>query len=966
MKLLATAFVALLCTATFAQFYSTGADPQRTYFQQINTPSFRLVYDSCAQPLALPLAQFIDTLCARGATSLGEKPKHFDVLMHSQMALSNGTVVWAPKRMELYPYAGADDDCVPYMHRLLTHEFRHVAQMNMLNHGFSRFLFVLFGQQSTGLIAGAYIPKWLMEGDAGVTETALSQGGRGRRASFLQEFRAALLTQSMPSYEQAYFGSYKRYLPDYYRLGYLLTSSARLRFGPEIWADALSLSGRKSWSVTPFSRSLKHTSGMRKIGNYHAAMDYWRGLWLRQDSSIVPTPKTSLTVRHSDWQSFISAQQPTSGLVAFPCSPATLDAIVLVDSVGHTRRLTTPSSRNDYRISACGDTIVWTERRGHIRWENAATEELMMLDLSTGRKRRITRGARLSAPSINQSGRVVATSQDDAALQHLSIFDLEGNVLADTLLSPMNEVAWPQWVDNQWVAVVAKSTEGKAIELWNTRSWQRKTVLPASHQNIRHLAVHDGQIYFTSDISGVDNIYRVDLNGGPAQRLTSSRFGAAWPTIIGDKLIYSDYTENGYDICATSLSIRPLDTPISPLHDVAQQLAEQEKNIHTSTTDTLTGNHIATPRHYSKWNILNLHSWGLLTVDADATTITPGLSQASQNLLGTTIIQAGINWQHDKDELLFASVSYNALWPKLSLSATYGYEQYTLRGYILNEATEQYRAYTYIDMDSREKIYKLKLAISQPLNLSSGAWSRCIMPYISAQLHKYTGLSYNYQDIIVSQRGTQYGQTKTYTYADTNIANLSYTLYAYALRRTAARDIGTRLGLSLLARYRHTPWGLDYGDVLSAQAYLYLPGIGRHHQIWLSAQTQKKHLSTDGTSIYHFSDDISHPRGTSATANSQLHLLKLNYNLPLWNADLSLGPVAHIKRIALQAFYDIAKGRYATQLTDNERFRQRSSGAELTAETYILRLPYPITIGYRHSYTFHRHAHDLLLSVSFY
>ncbi len=170
--------VMMVSVVSQGQFYSTGPDPFRTRWMRLEGDNWRidagegvrrwgLLADSVLREVA-PLIV--------GDFASGLRMRRIDVVVHGSAAYSNGLVSWAPRRLEAYGYDTGGDDCVPWVRHLMTHEYRHVAQTQMMISGFSRFLYGLFGEQSVGLIGGLFVPRWSLEGDAVWAETKYTRG----------------------------------------------------------------------------------------------------------------------------------------------------------------------------------------------------------------------------------------------------------------------------------------------------------------------------------------------------------------------------------------------------------------------------------------------------------------------------------------------------------------------------------------------------------------------------------------------------------------------------------------------------------------------------------------------------------------------------------------------------------------------------------------------------------------------
>ncbi len=164
---------------------------------------------------------------AANSAQLNHQPGKIPVILHNTSAISNGFVVWAPKRVEMFTYPEVNGFSQDWYDQLALHEFRHVVQVDKLRQGVTKVLTVILGEQGIGPAAGM-VPFWFLEGDAVYAETSLSPSGRGRLPSFEMGIKAQLLSDPKRySFSKAYLGSYRDFVPDYYQYGYQMVSFGR-------------------------------------------------------------------------------------------------------------------------------------------------------------------------------------------------------------------------------------------------------------------------------------------------------------------------------------------------------------------------------------------------------------------------------------------------------------------------------------------------------------------------------------------------------------------------------------------------------------------------------------------------------------------------------------------------------------------------------------------------------------------
>ena len=220
--------VLLSSAASYAQFYTTGDDPASVKWYRTDTETYRIIYPEGLDSLARVYAVTLEKYKAAAGRSAGYVPGEWTVgripvILHAFNANSNGSVAWAPKRMDLYTSPQAyGSEPMPWTDMLAIHEQRHVAQMQAGLSGAFRPFGWIFGEMFNGLVAGIYPSTAFLEGDAVVAETALSKSGRGRTGDFLNYYMIAFDNGDFRSWNRWRFGSQKHYAPDHYAAGYFL------------------------------------------------------------------------------------------------------------------------------------------------------------------------------------------------------------------------------------------------------------------------------------------------------------------------------------------------------------------------------------------------------------------------------------------------------------------------------------------------------------------------------------------------------------------------------------------------------------------------------------------------------------------------------------------------------------------------------------------------------------------------
>ena len=414
-----------------AQFVDLGQDPASTRWRQIKTDDFQIIYPDFFEEQAQYIANIYAKLYAH-ANTLGQRPRRMSMVVRANGGVSNGNAGWAPKKSELYA-APPQEATGSWLEHLCVHEFRHVVQYDKVNHGFTKLLYYIFGEQATMAVVGVYLPMWLIEGDAVAFETAVNPGQRGRSPEFLNELKAQVAEKGIYSYYKAALGSYRDFVPDHYALGYYLVGNSRAHYGPQIWSDAIGRAGRRSYGITPLNRSLRLTMdakrdslwqtrrfqslfvnpdsvkranerGGAKVMLYRDNFCELQQLWRREADSVQHLFDTTRTAPN---RAYANYHYPTpigdGSLVAFKEGMDEPGAFVLLDK-GTEKVIFRPGILYDYKFAYRDSLLLWSEYTPHPRWEHGGRMALACYDMRTGKYRRFLKDADSPGHSRNKPG----------------------------------------------------------------------------------------------------------------------------------------------------------------------------------------------------------------------------------------------------------------------------------------------------------------------------------------------------------------------------------------------------------------------------------------------------------------------------------------------------------------------------------------------------------------------------------
>jgi hypothetical protein len=947
-----------------AQYFETGQDPSRIHWKQINTSKFQVIFPEEFENEAQRFTYILSKVYEYGSKSLNHEPRKISVVLHTQTVKSNGLLAWAPKRIELFTTPHQQIYSQDWLEQLALHEFRHVVQLDKIEVELPLIVKLLLGEQATAIVTGLYLPFWFIEGDAVVTETALSNSGRGRLASFGMEHRAQLAEKGKYNFDKAYLGSYKDFVPDHYKLGYLLIGNGREKYGSQIWSDALRKIGEHPLSINPLSSSLKRDIGLKPEAFYNQLFDSLTQEWKRINDF---QPIFSIKKLSPPQKFFTDYLYPSfyrdSLIFAYRNSLNDIGRFVLIYPDQSEKIIYTPGTIFEESVSMNEQLIIWAEKREDLRWAHADQSVINILNIETHKKKELSFQNKLFSPVISPNFKSFAAVEVDKQNQiFLSIFNLENDERIFRFQTDDNQYFFtPCWdVKGETLFLVALSHKGKYLASLDIQTKELKKLTTETFGNIKNpVFVNENQLIFSSDFSGKDNLYSVDPSNGKIMMVFEAKFGVDYPSSLNTKkqILFSNYTSDGYQISTFELPQAHHKEVVRDItlrkNILAEHLADQEMGVpdlyHADSIQ------LQSKKYKKASHLFNFHSWAPVYMNLNSYDIQPGVTFLSQNVLGTAFTQIGYEYNlNDRTGKIKASFQYKGWLPEITSSVSYGNEASNY--YLITNTTNQ--SNQIVSSDTTLQRFKWEdlsgdLDLRLPLNLSKGKYSTILYPEA-----KYTYNRVNHQSSTPS--GFYSGEYHA----------LTYRLYFYHLLRQSMRNLMPRWGQQIDLTYRHTPiTGNDLGSIAAIQTNLYIPGFAKNDGFKIYQGYQEKIFNQ----TYNFSNIVRFPHGISSYQNNKMYSLTVDYKIPLYYPDYSFGRLLYLKRIKTGLFYNYtwlsipAFDQNRNIIPNHHQLELTSMGIEVTSDVHLLRFFAPIEIGMRTIYLPESSSFgfDFLFSIDF-
>lgn len=733
----------------YAQFSVNGNERTSIKWNTFNTNSYQFIYPRGCDSLAFSYARQWEKYRYAVGYDGGD---NLPVVLHPYSATSNGFVVWTPSRMEMFAAPSMySPEAVPWHTLLAIHENRHVAQMQFLQDRNFKWANAVFGELLAGPLSVFYSSSMFMEGDAVATETALTQSGRGRSADFLEYFRVCFENGDLRDFDRWRFGSQKYYTPDYYKIGYL--SVVGMGAGPH----------------TEF---FDNTFRPRFSGFAKRMQRHW------QDDTRSRAPFQQYTQLTKDEEYYVSY----SGLVinnwkiyAIKAGIADNARIVsIVPESGEVENLiyATPESR----LSCIGDKLYWTEEIPNLRWEMHSTSALRSYD---GRKIRTELGGRRLYNPACEEDRLALVENESSGKCKVRVYKTISKKLSEIAVYDVPsgmQVLEPVWVDGHLYASAMDDSGQFVCDIERGCL----AIMASSPVKINHLFSKDGMVLFTSDRTGVNELYSLDPKSGEVYQLTNLPQGGKDFVFDEDKLYFTVLSPRGRQICmssATSLPRKKVDFKVRHSYVLADSLSRVVSDVHIGDYSNATW----TVRPYSKLkNALRFHSFipflfldsdELLTVSSEQQYMDAGLGATAffQNNLSTLYGNVGLKFYTDEDDLpspaLGFNVKYRGLYPVIEVkgmcmgAGLYG----QVRSYIPFNLSRNGWSKGIIPIISYEGVKDYSTHLTQSV-VSAGIRAYTILPKCNSNVFPRWGIGVNLQDGLVWETGRYKPSVSVYGY----------------------------------------------------------------------------------------------------------------------------------------------------------------------------------------------------------
>lgn len=943
----------------WAQYYTLGSDPGKAEWMQLKGEHHTIIYPKENDSLARRYLYLFEKSRNQNDAGLLIKSDKLPIVLHPYNVESNGMVAWAPKRVDLFTSPPAYNGFSNNWEELLAyHEGRHVPQMTHYTKGIFGVLKFIFGEQAVAVGTGFYPSGWNLEGDAVINETDFTRAGRGRSSEFLMYFRSAFDQGDVRTYDHWRYGSYGKFSPNKYALGYLMMGYMRYSSDKyDFFGETMNSFKTDWWRVfSVWNTSFEKATGYTPRRNFWRMIPFYQDLW--QKESLARGEFTKLT-HHTD----IAGKLYTEYHNPIPFGEEILatkngfehtNSLISIDKQANEKEIIPLSSNISTIVRDPGtSTLYWSEMVPDIRWELQSYSIIRSYDLESKKSKDITHKTKFFNPKISEKGLIVEEYPSEGG-SNVVFLDKESGEVTLKKRAPKNGQATESILVGEKLYTVCITTEGMgifSINLDEKESEWKEEIEPQAFI-IKSLSNIDSALCFVSDFDGISNVFYYDPSIKLLRRLTNARYGAFDPIYEKDTLYFSDFEYMGHrpvTVATNSLDWSLADIKKPFKYQVAEHLALQARQntspLSQEEDDALKERIDQTEsKSYNKLShLFRFHSWMPLYANVNRIMdlsydhyyqlASLGATIISQNSLGNATTMLGYSY-HNGFHSGHINFNYSGFFPVFELAVDFN-DRHRLTTTIEKDPNSvgRYPVKYQIDTTNTPSLDG-SLKMYFPLNFSKGGWNTGLIPEVQLTMSNDTYSIY----------GSKFWP-KT---------NLSYGVRYYRMLPTTKSSLFPRwgFGVQVSGAFAHGPHN-ENNNLAYFYAYGYLPGITRQHGIKLSVAHQKQ-FSNEG---FGFLPNVaSAPRGYDKYIMMDFTKATFDYAIPIYLNDVTWPWLYYLMRLQLVPFIDIAydwspnfpeKGNIVP--TQN-RFLY-SYGTEALLKFHIFRIGAEIGFGVRYART---------------
>ncbi len=528
-------------------------------WRTIDTPSFTIHYHV---PLGV-LARRLAVVAERAHQTLSEVMgytggRRTHIVLTDETDSANGSAIAIPYNV-IRLFATAPEAMSPlndyddWLNMLVTHEHTHIVHLDTWS-GISTLINILLGK----VYAPNHVqPRWVLEGIATWQESERTSGGRMRSTMYDMYLRMDALEDRFWDIDQISNSADRWPHGDaWYLYGSQFIEYIANRYGRE----AIATIGRAYGdSVLPWglNRVARRATGRGFVELYADFLADRRAHYEAMRDAVIASGRVEGERITFHGEVARLPRFTPDGRVTYWRADGRSRTRVMAFELDHPDAQETWARANGdpgYALHPDRRTLYFTRAENHR--DIYFYQDLFRRDLVTGQLERLTNGMRTREPDVSPDGRHVVFTTNGAGTTHLEIAEVRDVPRTRRRLlenERFDQVFNPRFSpDGRTIAIERWQRGGyRDVALVDARTGRVTAITHDRAQDTSPAWSPDGRtLYFSSDRTGIANIYAHDMRTGRLSQITNVVAGAYQPAISPDgaHLVYVGYTSFGFDL----------------------------------------------------------------------------------------------------------------------------------------------------------------------------------------------------------------------------------------------------------------------------------------------------------------------------------------------------------------------------------------------------------------------------------
>jgi len=718
--------ISIIANYSIAQFES---HPEQDWYT-IETKHFTVTYHTGAERTARIISKIAEEVYGP-ITDLYQFPLSDKVnfVVNDLSDIANGATDYYGNRIEIFASAldfefrGTHN----WLRNVITHEFTHMVQIqsslkfskNMpaiylqwINYERERRPDVLYGYPNVIVsypISGVGVPAWFAEGVAQYQRQQMGYDYWDANRDMI--LRSYSLDDNMLTWnEMGQFSSITSLKAEsIYNSGFALSQYISRVYGE----DKLRSISKSLGDLTNFSvdKAIKVNLGKEGIDLYNEWKAYLKKDYSERISDVKSTKVDGSIIQLDGFANFYPKFSPDGKKIAY-LSNGTYDygttGLIIYDIATKKAEILDAPVASNYCWSSDGNKLIYAKRNSPPTIDENVLFDIYEYDLTTKQDTRLSKELRAFSPSYSPDGsKVVYVSGSDGTL-NLFIADRDlKNKKQLTFFNNGEQIYNPVFnSDGKSVVFDFSLLEARKIAKVETESGNMEFIFDKENIDYRtpEISKDGSKMYFSSNETGIFNIYSYDFKTKDIKQITNVIGGAFMPSIDGKgNIVYTSYKSTGFKI-AYLKDFQEKDKSEFGKYKSPDKLVAQYRNDTTNGKSDWSGlrnfndNDTKKPESRSYKSIFNqLSIFPVLRFDnytknnniLDA--IKPGIYLYSDELMTRFSIFGGFSINRKAERDIFMQFTYNNGFPigqKFLAKKLSFMPKFTLSGYNVTRKTD--------------------------------------------------------------------------------------------------------------------------------------------------------------------------------------------------------------------------------------------------------------------------------------